>query len=139
MKFLKYNSDKIVNVNISRYLIDWSRKVSGPQLLVKQFLFKYWKSHIVLEEFFIPGSPRYRLDLMSLTSKVIIEVSPRKVHNEYNKFFHKGRGGYLKKMTSDMNKLLWSERAGYRYIELYDEDLKNLSKQYLKEKFDLDL
>jgi hypothetical protein len=138
MKFLKFESDKLVNVNISPYLIDWSRKVSAPQFKAKKFLYPYWKSSIVLEEFRIPSS-LYRIDLINLSSKICIEISPDKLHLEFNKFMHGNRVGFHKKIKADADKMLWAERGGFTFLEWYDEDLKNLSKQYLKEKFDLDL
>lgn len=138
MKLTKLNSDKIINVNISKYLINWNRKISAPQLKVKQFLFPFWKNHIVVEEFLIPGS-LYRIDLISFTSKVAIEVSPNHVHTQYNKYFHKSRAGFLKKLQSDTKKLNWAEKNGFIFIELYDEDLNNLSKEYFKKNFDIDL
>ncbi len=138
MKFLKYNSNNLVNVNISKYLVKWDRKVSVPQLTVKKFFYPYWKNSIILEEFMIPGS-LFRLDLLNLNSKVCVEVSPIKLHLHYNKFMHGGRAGFLKKLQDDAKKMDWCERAGFKFIELYDIDIENLSKQYLKEKFDLDL
>lgn len=138
MKFIKYDSTKLVNVNTNQYIIDWDHKVSGPQFLVKQFLKPYWKNSIVLEEFRIPGS-LFRIDLINLNKKICIEVSPRKIHNEYNKFMHGGRGGFLKKLQDDAKKMLWAEQSGFIFIELYDEEINNLSEKLFKEKFDIDL
>lgn len=139
MKLTKISGDGLVNYNIKPYLIKWDRKVSTPQKTAKDFLKKYWKNDIVCEEFRILGQGLLRLDLVNFTKKIIIEVSPRALHVDYNKFFHNGRGGYLKKLTSDAKKLFWAEKNGFKFCEWYDEDLNNLSKKYLKEKFDLDL
>ena len=138
MKFLKFNTDKLFNVNITQYLINWDRKVSGPQLKVKNFLYPYWKNCIVLEEFRIPGS-LLRIDLINITKKICVEISPRKVHNEFNKFMHGGHAGFLKKMKSDANKMIWAEKSGFAFIELYDEDIENLTIDYIKENFDIDI
>jgi hypothetical protein len=138
MKLTKLNGNILVNYNLKPYLIDWDRKVSGPQKKVKDFLYKYWKNDIICEEFLIKGS-LLRLDLINFTKKIVIEVSPRALHVDYNKFMHGGRGGYLKKLQSDAKKLNWAEKNGFIFIELYDEDINNLSKEYFKETFDIDL
>jgi hypothetical protein len=137
MKFYSIHG-KLVNVNINQYLIKWDRKVSGPQKKVKDFLFPFWKNDIMLEELRLPGS-KLRLDLINLTRKIIIEVSPDKIHTQYNKFMHGSRAGFLKKLKSDAKKLEWAEKSGFKFIELYDKDLENLSKQYIKENFNIDL
>ncbi len=139
MKLTKLHGDNLVNYSIKQYIINWDRKVSGPQKQVKDFLKKYWENHIVCEEFRILGQGLLRLDLINFTKKIVIEVSPRKIHVDFNKFMHGGRGGFLKKLKSDADKMFWSEKNGFKFIELYDEDLENLSVKYLKEKFDLDL
>jgi len=137
MKFYSIHG-KLVTVNVSKYRVDWQRKVSAPQFAAKSFLFPYWRNDIVLEELRIPGS-LFRIDLVNLSKKVIIEISPRSLHVNYNKFMHRNRAGYLKKIKSDAEKLKWAEKSGFKFVEFYDEDLANLSPEYLKEKFDLDL
>jgi len=42
-------------------------------------------------------------------------------------------------MKSDFAKQVWAERNGFKFIELYDEDLENLNIEYFKEKFEIDL
>ena len=138
MKFTKLNGNNLINLNISKYLVDWDRAVSKPQKSVKDFLYQYWRNHIVLEELRIPGS-LLRIDLCNLSAKVIVEVSPDSVHLSYNAFMHHSRAGFLKKIKADFAKQMWGEKNGFTYIELYDEDIKNISAPYLKEKFDLDL
>ena len=138
MKLTKLHGDKLINYNIKSYLINWERKVSGPQKKVKDFLKVYWKNDIVCEELRILGS-LLRVDLINFTKKVIIEVSPRGLHVDFNKFMHGGRGGYLKKLKSDHEKRVWAESNSFIFIELYDEDIENLSKDYIREKFDIDL
>lgn len=138
MKVKGFKSEKLVTWNIQKYLINWERKVSGPQLFVKNFLYPYWKNCIVIEEARIPSS-LLRLDLTNLTKKIIVEISPDKVHLEFNKFMHGGRAGFLKKLKADADKMVWAESNGFLFVELYDEDLKNLSVNYLKEKFGVNL
>lgn len=138
MKLTKLNSNILVNYNLKPYLINWNRKVSSPQKKVKDFLHKYWKNDIVCEELLIKGG-LLRIDLMNFTKKIIIEVSPRALHVNYNKFMHGGRGGYLKKLQSDAKKMEWSERNGFIFIELYDENINNLSVKMFKDEFGIDL
>lgn len=138
MRFTKLKGRNLVNVNISKYVIDWDRAVSKPQKTVKDFFFTYWRNHIVLEEFRIPGC-LFRIDLLDASTKTIVEISPDKVHLEFNKFMHGSRNGFLKKIKADCAKQEWGERNGFNYIELYDADIKNISVVYLKEKFNLDL
>lgn len=138
MKFLKYGSYFPVSVNTSKYSINWDRKVSKPQKKFKDFVYPYWKNHIILEEFLIPGS-RFRIDIINLTKKIVVEISPRALHVDFNAWMHGGRGGYLKKLKSDASKMEWTEKNGFKFLEIYDEDLNNLSLGYIKEKFDIDL
>ena len=138
MKLTKLNTTILVNYNLKSYLIDWDRKVSGPQKKTKDFLKKYWKNDIVCEELLIKGS-LLRLDLINFTKKIIIEVSPRDLHVNYNKFMHGGRSGYLKKLQSDAKKMEWSENNGFIFIELYDENINNLSVKMFKDEFSIDL
>ncbi|MFM9826091.1 hypothetical protein [Flavobacterium sp.] len=138
MKLTKLNTTILVNYNLKSYLIDWNRKVSGPQKKVKDFLHKYWENDIICEELLIKGS-LLRLDLINFTKKIIIEVSPRALHVNYNKFMHGGRSGYLKKLQSDAKKMEWSESNGFIFIELYDENINNLSVKMFKDEFSIDL
>ncbi len=139
MKFKKLGSNREVNVNTSNYTLNWEGKfVSGPQTEVKDFLFPYWKYDCVLGEFLIPGS-RLRVDFLNLTKKIAVEVSPKSSHG-FNKFFHKERvGGFLASVKRDEDKAHWIENSGFYLIELRDEDLKDLTWQRFKDKFEIEL
>jgi hypothetical protein len=134
----KLLNGKVKNFNPAKYKIDWNHKVSGPQFAVTRFLYPYWKNHVVLSEMVIPGS-RKRYDLVNLSLKIIIEVSPDEVHLEFNKFMHGSRAGYLKKLKSDYEKMQMAEKNDFIFIELYNEHIDNLSKEMFLEKFDLSL
>lgn len=136
MKFVGANG-RVYNVNIAPYLIDWSRKVSVPQFKVKSFLKKYWDSKVVLEEFRLPGT-RLRADLMNVTNKVAVEVSPKSSHS-FNKFFHKNRVNFSSAMGREIDKVKWMEANGYTLVEVFDEDFDKLSPEWFKEKYDVDL
>lgn len=129
MKFTKLNNPNLTtSVVTTKYLVDWERKVSKPQLLVKQFLKPYWENCCVLEEMLIPGS-KLRADLINLTSMVFLEVSPDSTHLKFNPFMHRSRAGYLGTVKRDNAKKQWAKENNFLYIELNDVDLKNLSKE----------
>ncbi len=133
MRFSKVNNPgATVAVREAKYKIDWERKVSGPQLKVKQFLQPYWENDYVLEEFLLPGS-RLRGDLINLTWKIFLEVSPASVHRKFNKFMHKSRGRFGAVIRRDESKRLWAVANGFNYVELRDEHLKSLSVATFKE------
>ncbi len=138
MKFKKLNSNREVNINISKYLINWHRQVSVPQKKFKDFVHIYWKNCVVLEELRLP-STLLRLDLVNLSRKIIVEISPNKVHFEYNKFFHGSRAGFLDKIKKDMQKYEWAQQNGFQYLELVDKDLDNLSYKYIQDNFHINL
>lgn len=134
MKFKKIDSNTEVSVNTSDYRIDWDREVSKPQKKVKDFVRQYWSHLNVLEEFRIPGS-KLRIDLINLTDMVAIEVSPAQ-HFSYNAFLHKGdKLKFLSGIKRDCSKKNWCEKNGFNYVEITDEDLKNLSVELFEEKF----
>lgn len=138
MKWKKKNG-KEINVNPIKYKIDWSQDGrSKPETLVRKFLFPFWKNHIVLSEFRFP-STLYRADLINLTSRIMLEVSPDSVHLEFNQFMHGSRAGFLKKIKSDYEKMEIAELNGFKFIELNDRHLKELTKEMFKREFDLDL
>lgn len=139
MKVTKLHGDKLYYTNISKSLINWSKIISAPQKFTKDFLFPFWRNHIVCEEWVIPCSGGLRFDLVNWTRKIIIEVSPNSTHTEFNQFFHKSRGGFLKRIRKDFQKMEYAEKNHFKFVELYDEDLENLSKNYFKEKFDVEL
>lgn len=138
MKFIRLNGDKEQNVNIQKYLINWDKKVSAPQQKTKDFLRPYWSRFIVLEEFRIPGS-LFRCDLMNLTTRTIVEVSPSGSHS-FNPFFHHTRStGFIRTVKSDIQKQEWAEKNKFQLVSLGDVELKNLTKEMFKTQFDIDL
>lgn len=132
-----FNSDKLININISRYRIDWKRVVSKPQFKFKKFVYPYWKHDVVLEEFVIPKSGNKRVDLFNVNKGLIVEVSPQSVHFQYNEFMHGSKMGYLKKIHSDLDKMRWAESNGWKVLEVLDEDLEddNLNRDFFLEKY----
>lgn len=133
MLLTKLNSNKLIKVKVADN-IDWDKVISKPQKLVKDFLRKYWEYDPICEEFYIPGS-KFRIDLFNLRLKIAVEVSPDEIHVHYNSFMHKDRMGFLKKVKADEAKRNWCTRNNIRLIELYNEDIKRLSHEYINEKY----
>jgi hypothetical protein len=138
MKF-KNLKGKEVNLNISKYLIDWDKKErSIIQFKVKKFLQPYWKYHVVLSELRIV-STRMTFDLFNVTLGIAVETQGKQ-HGEYNSFFHKGaRANYLSQIKRDNDKINFCQINGFRMIEIQEDDVKHLSREMLKEVYDLDL
>lgn len=123
-----------VNVNIANYKIDWEQKVSAPQKKVTDFLRQFWEYDYVLQELRVPGS-LLRLDIVNITKRIIVEVSPGSIHDKYSKFIHKSRGGFLKKVNADADKKKWAEINNFSFIELDNADIRAISKEMIEEKY----
>ena len=138
MLLSKLLSTKLIQVPVKANII-WDKKVaSAPQFIVKTFLQPFWKFDQVVEEFYIPGS-KLRLDLFNINKKIAVEISPDGYHVHYNPWLHKDRLKFLAKVKNDENKRNWCTRNDIRLIELYDEDIKSLSQEYILEKYDISL
>lgn len=135
----KTKSGKERNFNPAKYKIRWEDDGrSKPETMVRKFLFPFWRNDVVLSEMYFPGT-KLRADLVNLSKKVFIEISPDSVHLEFNQFMHGSRAGYLKKLKADYEKMELAELNGFKFIELNDEHLSNLTKQMFKETFNIDL
>ncbi len=130
---------KLVNKNVSSYLIDWDGKSrSKVQFNTKQFLKSYWKNHIVYEEFPVFGS-RLKVDIVNATLRIAVEVHGKQ-HSAFNKFFHNdSRLNYLKSIKRDVAKEKWLSDNNFQLIEIYEDEVKDLSQTFFKEKFNLTL
>ena len=137
MKFKKLKTGKEVNISVDKYYINWDKQISKPQKAVKDFVYPLWKYDNVLEEFVIPGS-RLRIDILNLSKKIAIEVSPDSTHKNFNKFMHGSRAtGYLNTFKRDSEKIKWIEENGFDFIEITDTELKNLNKKDIETKFNV--
>ena len=132
--------DRLAKVVVSKYYINWDKTkgVSGPEKKVQDFLRPYWQTHCVLTQMRIPGS-LLRIDLVNLTLKTAIEISPAAVHGRFNKHFHKDEtGGYLGVIKRDYAKREWIvNQCKWKFIELFDEEIEGLNTKMFKEKFGL--
>lgn len=119
-----------ISKNLSKYEIDWDRKVSAPQKRVKDIVYPDWYGDRVFEELLIPSS-RLRVDLVNFSKMLVIEISPKQ-HREYNEFFHKNRSNFLAAQKRDFDKIKWVEENGFTYIEIDQDDLKLSDEEILK-------
>lgn len=134
MKFLD-KSGKIRNLKKPRtYIINWEKPSRSKfQTSVKNFLFPYWKHHVVFEEFRIVGS-RLSLDFYNASKKIAIEVQGHQ-HIKFVKHFHRDRRQYLNQLKRDQTKLDFCERNDILLVEIYPED--KISEEFFKEKFNV--
>ena len=128
---------KLVNKSVTKYLIDWSAKSrSKIQFNTKQFLKPYWSSCVMYEEFPVYGS-LMKVDILNATKKIAVEVNGAQ-HGEFNKFFHdNSRAKYLNSIKRDYKKAEWLEKNGYVLIEIEQDEVKDLSKDFFLKKFNI--
>ena len=133
MRLLNING-KLVNKNVRKNLIDWNGKSrSNLQFNFKQFFYPYWKNHIVYEEFPVYGT-MLKVDFLNATKRIAVEIQGDQ-HESFNKFFHENsRLKYLQSIKRDVQKSKWLEINNFKFLELYENDLKNISPQYIEEK-----
>ena len=133
MRLLNING-RLVNKNVRKNLVDWEGKSrSNLQLKFKRFFYPYWKNHIVYEEFPVYGT-MLRIDFLNATKKIAVEIQGDQ-HESFNEFFHnKSRLKYLESIKRDVRKEQWINLNGFKFIELYEEDLKTISPKYIEEK-----
>ena len=133
MRLLNING-KLVNKNVRKNIINWEGKSrSKLQFQFKQFFYPLWKNHIVYEEFPVYGT-MLKVDFLNATKKIAVEIQGNQ-HESFNKFFHDGsRLKYLQSIKRDVKKVKWLEMNNFKFLELYENDLVNLSPQYIEEK-----
>lgn len=138
MKFKNLNG-KEKNINISNYLVDWNKKErSIIQFKVKKFLEPFWKNHVVCSELPLV-STRCTFDLYNASRKIVVEIQGKQ-HYSFNKHFHKSsRTNYLGQIKRDLDKQKYCEINNILLIEVMEDEVDNLSKEWFKEKYDIDL
>lgn len=109
-------------LNIESTRIDWYKpSLSKFQKGVKDFLYPYWKNHIVYEEMPVLGT-RLRIDFYNASKRIAVECNGRQ-HGNYNKFFHQGcRENYRLQIERDLKKYQWCEINGIELIEIEPDD-----------------
>jgi very-short-patch-repair endonuclease len=79
------------------------------------------------------------VDILNATRKIAVEVQGSQ-HSEYNKFFHgDSRLNYLKSIKRDVAKEKWLVANDFTLVEIYENEVKNLNKQFFKDKYDITL
>jgi len=138
MRLLNINGS-LVNKNVNKYRIGWEDKSrSKLQFKFKQFFYPYWKNHIVFEEFPVYGS-MMKLDFFNATKKIAVEIQGDQ-HESFNKIFNdNSRLKYLQSIKRDVAKSKWININNFKYLELYESDLKTLSPQYIEDKFAINI
>lgn len=134
MKVWTINRTKLVPINLNKYKINWDKAPSKGQKQLQDFLRPYWESQIILAEMRIPGCQK-RIDLTNCNKKIIIEYSPVSHHGKFNKFFHGNKVKYAERVIADLDKMEWADYNGFKFIELVEADLKNISVEFFKENF----
>ena len=121
---------------VKKYIIDWDGKSKSKiQFNSKQFLKKYWKYHVVFEEFPVAGT-LLSLDFYNATKKIAVEVQGGQ-HRRYVPFFHNNyKNNYLDQLRRDRDKRDFCELNNIVLVEVYDTD--KISKKLFK-KFDVNL
>jgi len=132
-------SGRLVYKNVSKYRIKWEKQCrSNIQFEVKQFFKPYWANHICYEEFPVYGT-RMKVDMINMTKRIAVEVQGAQ-HESFNKFFHgNSRANYLKSIKRDYHKALWLESNNFKILEITEEDIASLSREYLSEKFSVNI
>jgi hypothetical protein len=122
---------KLQSKIVTRYLIDWGKKSrSKIQFKVKQFLKSYWENHVVYEEFPVYGT-RMKVDILNATKKIAVEVNGRQ-HSSFNSFFHNNsRANYLSSIKRDVKKAEWLEKNGFTLIEIEQDEVNQLSEDFI--------
>ena len=130
---------RLVNKSVTRYKIDWDAACrSKLQYSVKQFFKTFWYGQICYEEFPVYGT-RMKVDLVNMTKRIAVETQGAQ-HDSFNKFFHNNsRANYLRSITRDHDKRIWLENNNFKVLEIFEEDLKSLSKKYISDKFEIDI
>lgn len=132
MKWLNRNGKEFSFAD-KRYLINWDKAApsKGAQA-VKDFLGANYRFWTWFEEYRIPGT-RLKVDFLSTTTKVAIEFHGRQ-HNTFVKHWHGSRSGFLSHIKRDVKKEELLEKNGFRLIEMYEEDLDLLNKEWFEDK-----
>ena len=133
-----YNiNGKLVKKSVSRFLVKWDEKSrSKIQFATKQFLKPLWLSHVVYEEFPVYGS-LLKVDFLNATRRIAVEVNGKQ-HSEFNKFFHSNsRTEYLKSIKRDCAKAQWLEKNNFTLIEIEQDEVPLLSRDFIYSKYEI--
>jgi len=130
---------KLVKKNVNKHLIKWDGKSrSKLQYQVKQFLKPHWKNHICYEEFPAYGC-KLKVDILNATLRIAVEINGPQ-HSKFNPFFHNNsRTQFFHGIQRDMRKREWLEKNDFQLIEINEDEIPKLSRDFIKEKFGVDI
>jgi hypothetical protein len=130
---------KLVGKSVHKYRLDWDKKSrSKIQFKVKKFLKQYWKNHVCYEEFPVYGT-RLKVDILNATKRIAVEVNGDQ-HDQFNKFFHNSsRTVFLQSITRDSIKADWLEKNKFTLIEIKEDEVDDLSLDFIQETFKIDI
>ena len=130
---------RLVNKSVTKYRIKWDGECrSNFQYEVKSFFKTFWYGQICYEEFPVYGT-RMKVDLVNMTKRIAVEAQGAQ-HENFNKFFHNNsRANYLRSITRDHDKRVWLENNDFKVLEIFEEDLPSLSREYILEKFEISI
>lgn len=118
--------------DVTSKLIKWDGKSRSKfQERVKFYVRPLWYHHVVYEEFPVYGT-LYTLDLFNANKKIAIEVQGPH-HTQFNKGFHKNEFDYVQQLKKDEIKREFCEINGITLIEVFYEEHKELSVDFMKE------
>lgn len=144
MRFTKPNGRQTYK-NLQKYRVKWEESCRSKfQYNVKQFFKPYWSHHICYEEIPLVGT-RLRLDFFNASEHLAVEVHGAQ-HGKFNPFFHNNdRGKFLDQIHRDLKKAEWCEINGFKLVEIYAEEEKELLDnphnfaKFLEQKYEITL
>lgn len=133
------NSNKLVNVNSSKYLIDWENDGNSKlEISFRDSIKQYWKQYLVLFQFRIPGS-LMKFDFFCLNKRLIVEIDGIQ-HGEFNKHFHQNsRNNYLNSIKRDLIKEEWCKINNISLLRLNEDDLYSFSPEFIEKTYGVNI
>lgn len=118
------------HLNVKSRRINWEGDSKSKfQKEVKRLLLPFWHHHVVFEEFPVYGT-RYTLDFFNANKSIAIEVQGKQ-HTKFIPYFHRNQFDYLEQLKKDEMKRKFCELNGITLLEIFEEDIKKLSPEYM--------
>lgn len=129
---LRSINGKLQFKNVESRRIDWEGDSKSKfQKRVKFLVRPFWyHDSPIYEEFPVYGT-RYTLDFFNAQKKVAIEVQGGQ-HTKFTKYFQKSQFDFLQQLKIDETKRRFCELNNITLIEVFWEDEKKLSIEFLK-------
>lgn len=105
---------------------------SNPQFLLGQMLCQIYGRNNIFEDYPLPGCGNLSWDFWIPFNYIAFEFDGQQ-HQEFNKFFHGNKAGFLKQKKADSRKERLAELNGIRLITISKsitfEELKSIIKE----------